>query len=285
GRFGAFITCSNYPDCKFTRNLDEAANLNGESPDATEYPRILGPHPDTGDIISVRQGPYGYYVQAGEAEKDAKGKAKTKPPRASLLKSMSPSEIDLPTALRLLSLPRALGDHPESKLLVQAGIGRYGPYLKHGDAFVSLPADDDVLTIGLNRAVTVLAEAGPKGKGRVSVAKELGNHPSDGKSVSLGAGRFGPYVKHGKIYASIPRGTEPDDVTLEQALELIAAKAAKKAAGKAPTAKTASAKKSTTKKPSGKKSSAKKASAKKASAKKSGAKKSGAKKSSARKAS
>ncbi|MAO90283.1 MAG: DNA topoisomerase I [Rhodospirillaceae bacterium] len=280
GRFGAFITCSNYPDCRFTRNLDEAANLNGESPDATEYPRILGPHPETGEIISVRQGPYGYYVQAGEAEKDAKGKAKTKPPRASLLKSMSPSEIDLPTALRLLSLPRALGDHPESKLLVQAGIGRYGPYLKHGDAFVSLPADDDVLTIGLNRAVTVLAEAGPKGKGRVSVAKELGNHPSDGKPVSLGAGRFGPYVKHGKIYASIPRGTEPDDVTLEQALELIAVKAAKKAAGKAPAAKKASAKKSTAKKSSTKKSSGKKASAKKAGAKKSGAKKSPARKAS-----
>ncbi len=274
GRFGAFITCSNYPDCRFTRNLDEAANLNGEAPDATEYPRSLGPHPETGDMVSVRQGPYGYYVQAGEAEKDAKGKAKTKPPRASLLKSMSPATIDLDTALRLLSLPRALGAHPESKLPVAAGIGRYGPYLKHGDAFVSLPVDDDVLTIGLNRAVTVLAEAGPKGKGRANVSKELGAHPGDGKPVSLGAGRFGPYVKHGKIYASIPRGTDPDEVTLEQALDLIAAKAAKKAVAKPAAEKKAPASKA-----------AKKAASKKGTAKKAATKKAGAKKTTARKAS
>ncbi|MDW3207746.1 MAG: type I DNA topoisomerase [Alphaproteobacteria bacterium] len=275
GRYGAFITCSNYPDCKLTRNLDEVGNLNGESPDATEYPRLLGVDPENGMDVSVRQGPYGYYVQLGEAEKDAKGKTKTKPKRASLLKSMEPATIDLETALRLLSLPRLLGDHPESKLPVAAGIGRYGPYLKHGDAFVSLPKDDDVLTIGLNRAVTVLAEAGPKGKGRASVSKELGAHPADGKPVSLGSGRFGPYVKHGKIYASIPRGTEPDSVTLEQAVELIAAKAAKKSAGKSSGAKKATAKKAA----------AKKSTAKKAGAKKSKSKKSKAKKAPARKAS
>lgn len=186
---------------------------------------------------------------------------------------MEPSTIDLETALRLLSLPRLLGDHPESKLPVAAGIGRFGPYLKHGDAYVSLPKDDDVLTIGLNRAVTVLAEAGPKGKGRASVAKELGLHPSDGKPISLGSGRFGPYVKHGKIYASIPRGTEPDAVTLEQAIELIAAKAAKKAAGKSAGPKQSGAKKAAAKKSTAKKSAAKKAKSKKSKAKKAPARK------------
>lgn len=268
GRYGAFITCSNYPDCRFTRNLDEVGNAaNGDTLDATEYPRKLGPDPESGLDISVRQGPYGYYVQLGEAEKDAKGKTKAKPKRASLLKEMDPASIDLETALRLLSLPRPLGEHPESKLPVAAGIGRYGPYLKHGDAFVSMPKDDDVLTIGLNRAVTVLAEAGPKGKGRVNVAKELGAHPSDGKPVQLGSGRFGPYVKHGKIYASIPRGTAPEEVTLDQAVDLLAAKAAKKATAKKGGGKKAAAKKATAKK-SAKKSKSKKASAKKAASRK-----------------
>lgn len=273
GRHGAFIACSNYPDCKFSRNLNEVGSINGESLDATEYPKLLGLDPESGLEISVRQGPYGYYVQLGEVEKDAKGKAKNKPKRASLLKSMEPASIDLETAIRLLSLPRLLGEHPESKLPVAAGIGRYGPYLKHGDAFVSLPADDDVLTIGLNRAVTVLAEAGPKGKGRVNTAKELGDHPNDGKPVTIGSGRFGPYVKHGKIYASIPRGTEPDTVTLEQAVELIAIKAAKKAAGKKAGAKKTTAKKASAKKAKSKKSKAKKAGAKKAASKKAAAKK------------
>lgn len=272
GRHGAFITCSNYPDCRFTRNLDEIGKMNGEEADATEYPRLLGPHPETGQDITVRQGPYGYYVQHGEAEKTPKGKAKSKPPRASLLKEMNPATIDFETALRLLSLPRALGDHPESKLPLLAGIGRYGPYIKHGATFVSLPKDDDVLTIGLNRAVTVIAEAGPKGVGRADVSKQLGDHPSDGKPVTIGSGRFGPFVKHGKIYASIPKGTPPEEVTLETALTLIAAKAEKQAAGKTASKKT-----------SGKKAAAKKAGAKKSKAKKGAAKKSGAKKSSSKK--
>jgi DNA topoisomerase-1 len=263
GKYGAFIACSNYPDCKLTRNLDEAGSLQGDAPDATEYPRALGRDPETGLEVSVRQGPYGYYVQLGEAERDAKGKVKTKPKRASLLKAMDPASIELETALRLLSLPRTLGEHPESKLTVAAGIGRYGPYLKHGDAFVSLPADDDVLTIGLNRAVTVLAEAGPKGKGRAPVAgRELGLHPADGKAITLGSGRFGPYVKHGKIFASIPKGTEPESVTLEQAIELVDAKAAKKGGGKKAGAKKVAAKKSAAKKSGAKKSGAKKAAAK-----------------------
>jgi DNA topoisomerase-1 len=264
GRHGAFIACSNYPDCRYTLNLGEVGTINGQTMEAMEYPRVLGSDPETGLDVSARQGPYGYYIQLGEVEKDAKGKAKNKPKRASLLKDMDPATIDLSTALRLLSLPRVLGPHPESKLPVAAGIGRYGPYLKHGETFLSLPKDDDVLTIGLNRAVTVIAEAGPKGKGRAP-AKEIGKHPADGKPITAGNGRFGPFVKHGSLYASIPRGTEPDDVTLDQAVELLAAKAAKKAAGKKGAAKKASSKKAKPKKSKAKKSSAKKAAARKAS--------------------
>lgn len=274
GRHGAFIACSNYPDCRYTLNLGEVGTINGETMEATEYPRLLGTHPENGLDVSVRQGPYGYYIQLGEVEKDAKGKAKNKPKRASLLKDMSPATIDLPTALRLLSLPRELGPHPESKLLVAAGMGRFGPYLKHGETFISLPKDDDILTIGLNRAVTVIAEAGPKGKGRAP-AKEIGKHPGDGKPITAGNGRFGPFVKHGSLYASIPKGSELDDMTLELAVELLTAKAAKKAAGK----------KGATKKVSAKKSSAKKSKAKKAGSKKAGSKKAGAKKAPASEAS
>jgi DNA topoisomerase-1 len=276
GKFGAFIACSNYPDCKFTRNFSTAANdPNGSGPIEGEFPRDLGFDPDTGEVVSLRNGPYGLYVQRGEAEK---GK---KPKRSSLLKGMEPDSMDLQTALRLLSLPRSLGNHPESGQLIQAGQGRYGPFIKHGDRFISLPEDDDILTIGINRAVTVIAEAGEKGK--AGTGKELGSHPSDGKPIQLGSGRFGPYVKHGKIYASIPRGTEPDDVTLEQAIELIAAKAAKKGLGKKGGAKKAAAKKAGAKKAGAKKAGAKKA-AKKSGAKKSAGKKSAAKKAAARKA-
>jgi DNA topoisomerase-1 len=232
-----------------------------------EFPRDLGYDPDTGEVVSLRKGPYGLYVQRGEAEK---GK---KPKRTSLLKGMDPNTLDLQTALRLLSLPRDLGHHPESGAKIQAGLGRYGPYLKHGDRFISLPADDDVLTIGINRAVAVIAEAGEKGK--AGAAKELGAHPSDGKPIQLGSGRFGPYVKHGKIYASIPKSVEPGDVTLEQAIELIDAKAAKKGAGKKGGAKKAAAKKTSAKKAGAKKAGAKKSKAKKASAKKAAGRKAG----------
>ncbi|MEQ8601884.1 MAG: type I DNA topoisomerase [Marivibrio sp.] len=263
GKFGAFIACSNYPDCKFTRDIGTAANdADGIGPVEGEFPRDLGYDPDTGEVVSLRKGPYGLYVQRGEAEK---GK---KPKRTSLLKGMDPNTLDLQTALRLLALPRDLGEHPESGAKIQAGLGRYGPYLKHGDRFISLPADDDVLTIGINRAVAVIAEAGEKGK--AGAGKELGAHPSDGKPIQLGSGRFGPYVKHGKIYASIPKGAEPGDVTLEQAIELIDAKAAKKGAAKKAGPKQATAKKAGAKKSKAKKSKAKKATAKKAAGRKAG---------------
>lgn len=273
GRFGAFIACSNYPECRYTRNLDEAANDDGEGPSVEEWPKYLGEDPNNGEPISVRKGPYGFYVQAGETVPAEKGKKKLKdkPRRASLLKNMNPIDVELQTALRLLELPRLLGDHPTTGKPILAGIGRYGPYLKHGDGFVSLPAEDDVLTIGINRAVTVIAEAGEKGKGAAS--RRLGVHPEDGKVITQGKGRFGPYVKHGRTYASIPKDVEPESVTLDEALEMIAAKLARSGGAK-----------TSGKKGGAKKSKTKKASAKKAGAKKAGAKKAGAKKSKAKKA-
>ncbi len=270
GRYGAFIACSNYPNCRYTRQLgEEASDDDGEE---TLYPKAIGPHPETGEAVSLRKGPYGLYVQLGEQLPKEKGKkAPPKPKRGSLLKGMTPAQIDLEMALRLLSLPREIGTHPESGAMITAGVGRYGPFLKHGSTYVTLPADDDVLTIGMNRAVEVIAQAGEKGKARSTRA--LGDHPEDGKAVTQGAGRFGPYVKHGKLYASIPRDVEPESVTLEEAVRLLAEKAAKAGA-----AKKAGAKKGKAKKSAAKKGKAKKASAKKAAAKKAGVKKAAAKK-------
>ncbi len=266
GRYGAFIACSNYPDCRYTRQL-------GESPEdaETEYPKPLGAAPETGEAITLRKGPYGLYVQIGEQLPKEKGKkAPPKPKRVSLLKKMSPAEIDLDIALRLLALPRDIGEHPETKQMIVAGIGRYGPFLRHGTAYVNIPADDDVLTIGMNRAVEVIAQAGEKAKS--SASREVGLHPRDGKKITQGKGRFGPFVKHGTLYASIPRDVDPDSVTLDEALRLLEEKAAKKAAAKKAPAKKAGAKKSGAKKSGAKKAKAgraKKAGAKKAAARKS----------------
>lgn len=233
GKFGAFIGCSSYPDCRFTRKLvvekganGEEGGENGETPveDAT---RLLGTDPETGLDVTLRKGPYGPYVQLGEAVKapKAKGKKKaedTKPKRASLPKGMAPDAVDLERALALLALPRDLGKHPEDGQAISAGIGRFGPYIKHGRVFVSLKEPDDVLTIGMNRAVDLLAGAGKKKE-----AKELGKHPEDGAPVTLHDGRFGPYVQHGSLRATLPKGTDPEGLTLDAALPILAAKAAK----------------------------------------------------------
>ncbi|AWU94009.1 type I DNA topoisomerase [Azospirillum ramasamyi] len=253
GKMGAFIGCSRYPDCRYTRPLAVANDENGEAQDG---PRELGNDPETGLPVTVRRGPFGAYIQLGPAPAAAappeeppaeepavdgkKPKAKKKkkddtpkPKRVSLPKGMAAADVDLDTALKLLALPRAIGNHPETGEEISAGIGRFGPYLKHGSVYKSLTPDDDVLTIGINRAVDLLAGAAKKAS---APAKTLGDHPKTGKPITMGSGRFGPYVKHGSVYASIPKGTEPDSVTLEQALELIEAKVAKDAAkkGKAP---------------------------------------------------
>ena len=230
GRYGAFVGCSNYPDCKYTRQLAVGANGDddGDSPLAAG-PVVLGTDPETGLDVSLRKGPYGPYIQLGEAipaDKEKKQKA-VKPKRASLPKEMSPADVTFEIALKLLSLPREVGPHPESGDIITAGIGRFGPYLRHQSKYTSLPAEDDVLTIGLNRAVTVLAEAKP------ASGRELGDHPGDGKPIVVRKGRFGPYVKHGKTNATLPKDLDMDDVTLEQAVELIAAKVAKGGAKKA----------------------------------------------------
>ncbi|OOY27663.1 DNA topoisomerase I [Thioclava sp. L04-15] len=248
---GAFIGCGNYPECRFTRPLsapdgdDEVQALDG---------KVLGY--DEGQAITLRVGRFGPYVQKGEPTED-----QPKPPRASLPKGWKPEEIDLEKALMLLSLPREIGPHPDDGELVEAGIGRYGPYVKHGRIYANLPEVDEVFTIGMNRAVEVIAQKAAKGAGRGAAAKplkELGEHP-EGGPVQVMPGRYGPYVKWGKVNATLPKDMEPEAVTMEDALPLIEAKAAKKGGAK----KKAAPKKAAAKKPAAKKTAAKKAPARK----------------------
>ncbi|MFC7332942.1 type I DNA topoisomerase [Rhodocista pekingensis] len=220
GKSGGFIGCSNYPECRYTRPLSVA----GEGGEAESGDRMLGNDPETSLPVWVKTGRFGAYVQLGNGDDKEE-----KPKRASLPRGMLPASMDLDTALRLLALPRSLGTHPESGLEIVAGIGRYGPYLKHGASYKNLTAEDDVLTIGLNRAVVVLGDAPAK---KAVAGRELGAHPKDGKPVKVGSGRFGPYVQHNKLFASIPKAMSPETVTLAEALELLAAKAAKDSAKK-----------------------------------------------------
>ncbi len=183
----------------------------------------IGQDPETGLPVYVRTGRFGPFVQLGERTEDGE-----KPRRASLSKGMSTDGVTLEIALRLLSLPRDLGPHPESGEPVRAGIGRYGPYVVHDGDFRSLEKTDDVYTVTLDRALELLSQ--PKGGRRRTGAKplrELGAHPHDGQPVNLLDGRYGPYVKWGKLNASLPKDMPPDDITLDQALELLAARAAR----------------------------------------------------------
>lgn len=217
---GAFIGCSNYPECRYTRALSTA----GDDGTAELDGKVLG-H-DGEDEITLRVGRFGPYVQKGEPTEDL-----PKPPRASLPKGWKPEDIDFEKAQMLLSLPRPIGQHPEDGELVEAGIGRYGPFVKHGKVYANLPEVDEVFTIGMNRAVEVLAEKASRGRGRAAAApplKELGEHPESGGAVNVMAGRYGPYVKWEKVNATLPKDVEPTDVTMEMAVQLIAEKAAKK---------------------------------------------------------
>ena len=227
GRNGGFIGCSNYPDCGHTTTLTV---ITGDEDEDTTFtgPRELGTDPVTGLPVTMRKGPFGVYVQLGEAEKGSK----EKPKRQSLLRGMVPSDVDLELALQLLSLPRNVGAHPESGETILAGVGRFGPYLKVGDRYVKLGPDDEVLTLGLNRAVTIIAEAPTRRGGNRSTGKKIGDHPDDGKPIELRDGRYGPYVKHGKINASLPKDMEPESLSLELAVELIAARTEKVGAKK-----------------------------------------------------
>ena len=253
---GAFIGCTNYPECRFTRPIS--------SPDAEVVgDAVLGE--DGGDQISLKNGRFGPYVQRGEATAEV-----PKPPRASVPKGWDLASVDLERALALLALPRQIGLHPEDGVPVEAGIGRYGPYVKHAAKYVNLPDVEEVFTIGMNRAVEVLASKQMRGRAAaVAPMAELGEHP-DGGPVQVMSGRYGPYVKWGKVNATLPRDVEPAALTMEQALELIAAKAAKsgkKPAKKAAAKPAAKAEKAPAKKAAAKKPAAKKATAKKAPAK------------------
>lgn len=257
-RFGAFIGCSNYPECSYTRQLAKSAD--GE--DADEGPKVLGQDPETGLSVSLRKGRFGPYVQLGE---------EAKPKRSSLPKGWSAADLDLEKALELLSLPREVGPHPEDGKMITAGIGRYGPFVLHEGTYANLGSPDEVFSVGINRAVDALAEKRAKGgRGRATPAalKELGEHPDEGGAITVRDGRYGAYVNHGKINATLPKDTDPQTVTMEQALELIAAKAAKGGTKKKTAAKKPTAKKATTKKTAAKKAPAKKATAKKPAAKK-----------------
>jgi len=215
GKYGPYISCSNYPECKFTRQFTISKGEDDANNASLDEPRVLGQDEDTNKEVSLRKGPYGFYVQLGE-----QGEKKTdKPKRVAIPKGMPPLETTLDLALGLLSLPRPVGEHPDSKEMILAGIGRFGPYLKHGASFTSIPPDDDVLNIGLNRAVDLIA-SNPRKK---TSAKVLGE--SEGKSVTVQSGRYGPYVQLGSIRATLPKDLEQDDVTLDRALELISAKA------------------------------------------------------------
>ena len=211
GRYGPFVGCANYPDCKYTRPLAE----NGD--DASE-PRTLGNDPETGLPIMLKRGPYGLYIE--QAVEDT---SKKKPKRVSLPQDLAPDLVDLRTALGLLALPREIGIHPESGKPVTAGIGRFGAYVKHDGAYRSLPRGESVLEVGLNRAVVLIAEK----KGGAQVLRELGAHPDGGEPVSLRSGRYGPYVQHRRVRASLPKGASADELTLDDAVKLLAAKAAK----------------------------------------------------------
>ena len=270
GRTGGFIGCGNYPECRYTRPL--VAPVPGEAPpEGDAGPKEIGNHPETGEAITLRKGPYGQYIQLGEAE------GKQKPKRVSLPKTLDPADVTLERALGLLSLPREICKHPEDGEPVLAGLGRYGPYVKHGRLYVSLGEDDDVLNIGANRALTLIQES-PKKK-KASEENTVGDHPRDGKPITRGAGRYGPYVKHGRTFASLPKDADPESVTLQQAVELLNAQEAKK--GKKAPAKSAKAKES---KAEDAKADTEKAPAKKVAAKKAPAKKPAAKKTATKKA-
>ena len=243
-----FIGCSNYPECKYTRGFGAGAGAEEAASD-----RELGVDPATGQPVLLKIGRFGPYVEtAGEGDK---------PKRSSLPKGWSAATLELDQALRLLALPREVGPHPEDGKPITAGLGRYGPFVQHAGTYANVSDIDEVFDIGLNRAVALLAEkrAGRAGRGSaVAPLKELGAHPETGEPVQVMAGRFGPYVKSGKVNATLPKGTAPEDMTLEAALPLLAAKAGAPGKGKKSPAKKA-APKAAVKKPAAKKAPAKKA--------------------------
>ena len=212
GRFGAFIGCSNYPECPYTRRLAIASEEEGDGETLKDGIRVLGNDPATAEPITVRRGPYGLYVQRGESAEKEK-----KPKRVTLPRGLTGESLTLEQAVGLLDLPRAVGAHPETGEPITAGLGRFGPFVRMGNVYASLDADDDVLSVGINRAVDVLAK-------KLAGIRTLGPHPKDGESVAVRRGRFGPYVQHGRTIATLPKGMAAESVTLDEAVALLAEK-------------------------------------------------------------
>jgi len=265
GKFGAFVGCSNYPECRFTRPFGgDQANQNGDIPPDG---KVLGNNPD-GVPVFLKSGRFGAYVQLGPDPVE-KGE---KPKRSSIPRSWPVATLDLEQGIKLLSLPREVGKHPEDGEPIMANLGRYGPYVQHIKTYASLADENELFEVGLNRAVTLIAEkragkGGGRGRQAVAPLKELGNH-TDGEPINLYNGRYGPYLKHGMINANIPRGADPASITLEQAIELVDARAAaapstkskgKRPAKKAPAKKAAAKSTGETKSTTTKKTAAKKA--------------------------
>ena len=255
---GAFIGCGNYPECRYTRPISVTGD---EGAAGFADGQVLG-HDDAGLPITLRNGRFGPYVQRGEATEES-----PKPPRASLPKGWAPDGLTLDRALMLLNLPRQIGPHPDDGVMVEAAIGRFGPYVKHGSVYANIADVDEVFTIGMNRAVEVIAQKATRGRGTAAAQplRELGVHP-DGGLVQVMPGKYGPYVKWAKVNATLPKELSPETVTLDEALGLIAEKAGKGAKTKAPrkaaakpAAKAAAAKTPATKKPAAKKPAVKKA--------------------------
>jgi len=238
GKFGSFVGCSNYPDCKFTRPM----TAGGESASTVPAEGIeLGSDPETGEKVTRRQGRFGPYLQLGEAVDGEK------PRRASIPKAYKPENIDLETALKFLSLPREVGLHPESGKPIVANFGRFGPFVLHDGTYASLDGDEEVFSVGINRAVDLLAQKKAKGfsRARPGALKDLGPHPEGGGNLQVMSGRYGPYVKFGKVNATLPKDSDPQLLTVEEAIALIAARAGKSPAKKkkAPAKKAAKPKK------------------------------------------
>ncbi len=223
GKFGAFIGCSNYPECKYTRTLSDRGESSGGAEGERPGVKVLGEDPKTGLEITLRDGRFGAYVQQGEGDK---------PPRSSLPNNLKPEDVTLEKALALLSLPREVAKHPETGEAILAGIGRYGSYVQHKKTYANLAKDDDVLAIGANRAIDLIMtkEAGGGARGAGGEIRAIGDHP-EGGAIALKAGRFGPYLAWGKVNATVPRGTDMTGLTLEKAVELVNAKAAGSPAG------------------------------------------------------
>jgi DNA topoisomerase-1 len=220
GKFGAFIGCSNYPECRYTRQLAETSKDGSQQLQSES--KLLGQDPETGLDVTLRSGRFGPYVQLGEAVDGEK------PKRASIPKTFEIDTVYLERALALLSLPREIGNHPETGKAILAGIGRYGPFVQHDGVYANLETPEEVFEVGINRAVTVLAEKKTKRVARqATILKDLGEHPELGGPVQVLDGKYGPYVKHARINATLPKSVTPEEMTIDQAVELIAVKAAK----------------------------------------------------------